>query len=85
METVGSNGQVVIPVEIRRELGLEPRQRIDVQLRDGVVVSQPVPRDLVKRLRGSLGGGSTLQGLIAEHAEEARRDGAPREARGQRA
>jgi AbrB family looped-hinge helix DNA binding protein len=72
--TVGAKGQVVIPVEFRRELGLEPGQRVDVQLREGVLMLRPVPRDLIKRLRGSLRGGSMLQHLIREHAEEVRRD-----------
>ena len=73
--TVGAKGQVVIPAEIRRELGLEPGQRVDVALRDGVVVLKPIPEDLIALLTGSLREGpSMLQDLVREHAEEVRRD-----------
>jgi AbrB family looped-hinge helix DNA binding protein len=73
--TVGSKGQIVIPADVRRELGIEPGQRIEVSQKDGHVVLRPLPKDLLASLRGRFKGGpSMLADLIAEHAEEVRRD-----------
>lgn len=80
MDTVmklGTKGQIVIPVEIRRELDLEPGQKVRVRLEDGKIILRPVPN--VKELIGSLtgrfkDGPSMTQMLIEEHADEVRRD-----------
>jgi AbrB family looped-hinge helix DNA binding protein len=73
--TVGTKGQVVIPVEFRRELGLEPGQRVAVDLEDGRLILRPIPRDLLEKLHGCLAEGPSLtEALAREHAEELRRD-----------
>jgi AbrB family looped-hinge helix DNA binding protein len=73
--TVGTKGQVVIPAEIRREIGLEPGQRVEVRVEEGRVVLRPIPRDLITALSGCLKDGPSLTAvLIREHAEELRRD-----------
>lgn len=74
--TVGQKGQVVIPVEIRRTIGLQPGQRVVMSVTDGQIIIRPMPVDLVKHLTGSLKteGKSMLRELIEEHAEEVRRD-----------
>jgi AbrB family looped-hinge helix DNA binding protein len=44
-ETVlSTRGQVVIPVDVRRELGLGPSDRLRVTVRDGEIVLTPVDR-----------------------------------------
>ncbi len=49
-ETVlSTRGQVVIPAEIRRELGLEPSARLDVVVRDGTIVMTPVNAERAAR------------------------------------
>jgi AbrB family looped-hinge helix DNA binding protein len=74
--TIGARGQVVMPVEMRRQIGLEPGQRVDVEVRDGTVVLTPIPKDPIAFLGGSLRGESPsmLDDLKREHAEEVRRD-----------
>jgi len=73
---VGPKGQVVIPVDIRREIGLEPGQRVEIDLQDNAVVITPIPLDLRKTLRGFFRDGPSLtEALKREHAEELERDG----------
>jgi AbrB family looped-hinge helix DNA binding protein len=73
--TMGPKGQVVIPAAVRKAVNLEPGQRVDIEVRDGVLVLTPIPKDLIGYLAGSLKGGrSPLPDLIREHAEEVRRD-----------
>jgi AbrB family looped-hinge helix DNA binding protein len=73
--TVGEKGQVVIPAAIRREIGLEPGQRVTFTVNDGVVILRPVPKDLIEALHGCLKDGPSLtEVLVREHAEELRRD-----------
>ena len=72
--TVGVKGQVVIPARMRREVGIEPGQKLHVEVTDGKVVLTPLPQDLIGFLTGSLPGGSMLEDLMQEHAQEVRRD-----------
>ena len=73
--TVGTKGQVVIPIDIRRAIGLEPGQKVDLALEEDRVVMRAIPRDLIAALTGSLRGGrSMLEDLKREHAEEVQRD-----------
>jgi len=73
--TVGPKGQVVIPASMRRQIGLEPGQRVDVRVKDGLLVLRPIPRDLLEKLHGCLAEGSSLtEALVREHAEELRRE-----------
>lgn len=73
--TMGPKGQIVIPAAIRRAVDLQPGQRVDIEVRDGVVVLTPIPKDLVSYLAGKYRGTpSPLKDLIAEHAEGVRRD-----------
>jgi AbrB family looped-hinge helix DNA binding protein len=73
--TIGGKGQVVIPAEIRRAIGLQAGQRVQVRCDDGEIVLRPVPTDLLAALRGSLRDGPSLtEALAREHAEEIERD-----------
>ena len=51
--TLTSKGQVTVPKEIRSFLKLKQGQKIDFQVRDGVVVLKPRNRD-VRSLSGML-------------------------------
>ena len=44
--------QIVIPREIRKQLGLAPGDGLLVEVRDGCVVLVPRPRNYTRRLRG---------------------------------
>ena len=71
----GTKGQIVIPIEMRRKIGLEPGQRVAVALEGDVVVLRPVPKDLVAAMTGCLKGRTPLTDeLVKEHAEEVRQD-----------
>ena len=73
--TIGAKGQIVIPVDVRRELGLEPGQRVSVVVRDGRLFLLPLPDDLIGALTGCLEGHRSLtEELVREHAEEVRQD-----------
>jgi AbrB family looped-hinge helix DNA binding protein len=74
---VGPKGRVVIPVEIRRQLGLEEgSQLVAVVEGDGVLL---LPRDAVKRrLRGMFAG---VEGSMADELIRDRRAAAAEESR----
>ncbi len=70
-----AKGQVVIPAEIRREIGLKPGQRVYVNLEDRKIVLRPIPEDLVEQMTGCLADGPDLLGDLArDHQEELERD-----------
>jgi len=48
-----SKGQVTIPVEVRRALGLKPRDRVAFSLEDGVATVRKA-ESVVDRLAGSI-------------------------------
>ena len=52
--TVTSKGQIVVPVRLRRRLGLTPGTRVRFVERGDEVLFQPVTADLVQRLDGIL-------------------------------
>jgi AbrB family looped-hinge helix DNA binding protein len=73
--TTGSKGQIVIPVQLRRQLGLEPGQKVEVTVEGDAVKVRPIPRNLIDALTGCLRDGPSLTAaLIREHAEEIERD-----------
>ena len=50
---ISSNGQVVVPAEIRRRLGVRPGDLLQVRLEGGVIRLEPVPN--WQTLFGSVG------------------------------
>ena len=52
--TMDAAGRLVIPVEIRREAGLEPDTPLDVRWRDGVIEIEPQPLAVALQKRGRL-------------------------------
>lgn len=66
-----SKGQVVIPVEIRKKLGIKPGQRVNLTLVDDKAVITPLPEDPIKALRGILKGKSSMaQALLNDRRKE---------------
>lgn len=71
----GSKGQVVIPAEVRRQVGLQPGQRVAVTADGDTIIIKPIPKDLVGALYGCLRDGPSLTEILSqEHAEELARD-----------
>lgn len=61
---VGTKGQVVIPLRIRKELGLHPGTEVDFELLEDRVAVVPVGRE------GSLKGAFAGRGLVAALMED---------------
>ncbi len=71
METVATvKGQIVIPAALRRKYGIKKGTRIHIRDEDGRIVLQPITREHLRRLRGSLKGTGVLESLMAERAWE---------------
>jgi len=69
--TVTVKGQVVIPALLRRRLGIKRGTLVSFLEENGHIVVQPVTREFIRRLRGSLKGGpSPLEQLIEERKRE---------------
>ncbi len=64
-------GQVVIPAPLRRRLGIKRGTLVSFREEDGHIVIQPVTREFIRGLRGSLKGGpSPLEHLTEECKRE---------------
>ena len=73
MQTVRTlaKGQVVIPAEVRRRLGIAPGDLLEIRVVDDHIELAPLPDDPIAAFRGSLRGGDSLaDGLIEEHRRE---------------
>ena len=64
--TVSTEGQLVIPAEMREALGIEPGSRIALTLQDARIILEPVSEKLVDETRGLLSGGPSLSKLLQE-------------------
>lgn len=71
---LSSKGQVVIPKQVREELGLEPGTRFRVRVDEGSIVLEPVTEPLVTELFGMFAGSDMLSELEEEHAREVASD-----------
>jgi AbrB family looped-hinge helix DNA binding protein len=70
-----SKGQIVIPVEIRRKLGIKPGQRVNLTLIEDKAVITPLPQDPIRALRGVLKGEPSMtKDLLRERKEEMKRE-----------
>lgn len=68
-------GQVVIPIEIRKKLGIKPGQMVNLALEGERAVITPLPEEPIKALRGSLKGKPSLtKALLKERKEEQKRE-----------
>lgn len=68
-------GQLLVPKQLRRKLGLRPGAKVHMEENEGRLVLTPVPPDPIEAATGFLKGKFSLaQDLIREHQEEARRE-----------
>lgn len=68
---ITSKGQITIPQQVRRELGLEPGDEVDVVVESGVAHIVPLPagssrgQRIVEQMRGRLRGGMSTDEIMA--------------------
>ncbi len=78
--TLSSKGQIVLPQDIRRKLGLQEGDRLEISLKDRTVQLTPLPAERAagwQRWRGELAGTNALAEHLAEHAAEVERERMP--------
>lgn len=72
---MSSKGQIVIPREIRRKLGLKAGTNFHVRVEGHDVVLFRLPDDPIRALRGSVKGGPSLtKSLLDDRKEDLRRE-----------
>ena len=68
---VTTKGQLVIPARLRRRFGIKKGTTVTFVEDDGRLIVQPVTREFIRSLRGSLKGEpSALRGLLEERKRE---------------
>ena len=68
---VTTKGQLVIPARLRKRFGIKRGTLVSFVEENGRMVLQPVTREFIRRLRGSLKGGpSALDHLMEERKRE---------------
>ena len=70
--TTTSKGQIVIPVELRRKLGITEGTRIRVELNEAehCIILKPITAESIARLRGKHRGKGLLKALMADRKLE---------------
>ena len=68
--TFSSRGQVVIPRQLRKRLGIEAGTRAVVESQNGSIVLTPITREFVKSHYGRQRGKDLLAALAREKAGE---------------
>jgi len=70
-----SKGQIVIPAEIRKKLGIKPGQKVAFTLVEDKALIEPLPEDPIKALRGILKGKPSMtKALLNERKKEIERE-----------
>ena len=70
-----SKGQIVIPAEIRKKLGIKPGQKVAFTLVGDKAVIEPLPEDPIKALRGILKGKPSMtKALLKDRKKEIERE-----------
>ena len=74
--TTLAKGQIVIPAELRRRLGIHPGSRLEIRVEGDHLELHPAPADPIAALRGSVprGSGSLADALAEEHRREVEGD-----------
>ena len=68
---VTTKGQLVIPARLRRRFGIKKGTMVTFTEDDGRIIVQPVTREFIRGLRGSLPGKpSALTALLEERQRE---------------
>ena len=70
--TTTSKGQIVIPVEVRRQLGITEgtRIRVEVNEKERQIILKPITRESIAQLRGKYRGQGILKSLMADRKRE---------------
>ncbi|HTV13504.1 MAG TPA: AbrB/MazE/SpoVT family DNA-binding domain-containing protein [Acidobacteriaceae bacterium] len=72
--TVSTKGQLVIPAELRDELGIRPGTRIAILREGNRIILEPVNAEYIRSLKGSLAGGPSMtEALLKDRRAEERR------------
>jgi AbrB family looped-hinge helix DNA binding protein len=71
---ISSKGQIVIPKDVRKKLGIQPRKFVILEIMKDHAILKPVP-DIRKAVKGILKGKSSMKkALLREHFTEVHRD-----------
>ena len=65
-----TKGQVVIPVWLRRQFGIEEGTKASVTATEEGILLKPITRAYIKSLRGSLKGKGVMKALMADRKRE---------------
>jgi len=72
---LSQKGQILVPKQLRRKLGLKPGGKVHMAEEEGRLVVTPVPPDPIQAATGFLKGKFSLTAdLRREHQDEARRE-----------
>jgi AbrB family looped-hinge helix DNA binding protein len=79
-QVVSTKGQVVIPVELREELGIEPGTQIRFERHKEGLLLRPVTKEFIQKMRGYFGKGApSLEDIRKhEHRQDEPRQNEPR-------
>ncbi|MGD1102481.1 MAG: AbrB/MazE/SpoVT family DNA-binding domain-containing protein [Terriglobia bacterium] len=69
---VTTKGQLVIPARLRKRFGIKKGTLVSFVEENGRLVMQPVTREFIRGLRGSLKGGPSALDLLIEERKRAR-------------
>ena len=58
---ISTKGQVVIPAELREEMGLESGTRVAIERREDGILLRPITPQFIRGLRGSTKGAAALR------------------------
>ena len=66
---MSTKGQIVLPQDVRKRLGLKPGQRFEVDvMSDGTILVIPIPKDILKHMK--LPGAEKLAKALKEEREK---------------
>jgi len=58
--TISTKGQLVIPADIRKALGIRPGTKISLTVEGGRIILRPITAKLIEDLRGRFAGGPSM-------------------------